>query len=563
MEREIIMTVNDDELIASQSFGGHEGEHQATVLKVEIPQSWNSAVYNYMLKLEAGGETYYTELLRPPIRFAVPQAVMREGVLYVQLRVYKGSLLIRESGICPLKIKKSLNPTTEIENKLAGLLDEAAAKYIEAAYNPPVIGSNGNWFRYDLDKKAYVDMETPARGDKGEKGETGPPGPQGLTGIQGPKGEKGETGLRGEQGPQGPEGPRGLQGVQGPAGPKGEKGEPGERGPAGVQGPQGIQGPVGPKGSPGEKGAVGPQGIQGPAGPQGVQGEQGIPGPQGPAGPKGEPGEAYDDTQLRQAVAALKPYTENQITGYTEGITAELSDAVPNTLLKSAVVRGQCTADNEAGTLVPFSPLVLNISNKNGSVENHANLPTGVQLYSTPNSQVYDTYDAITGLLTRNCAVLSIASAGWIYSYSMASTTVVWITANNYMPSKSFYMVHNGTVTTQTTDWQGKISLTVNKADVGIAAEDTAATATQKIKTYFGDAYAILPLKQPTTEQLEPIQLTIPAKQCAVICNNGYLDVTYCRDINDAYLDLLEYTTTLESRIAQLEIISTGGGGTA
>ena len=251
------------------------------------------------------------------------------------------------------------------------------------------------------------------------------------------------------------------------------------------------------------------------------------------------------------------------LTGYTEGDIAVITDGISGTLIKSAAVRGRSIVDEAAGAIAPLSPSVIVASSNDGTIENHASLPTGLQLYSTPNSQVYDTYDAITGLLTRNCAVLSIASAGWIYSYSMASTTVVWITANNYMPSKSFYMVHNGTVTTQTTDWQGKISLTVNKADVGIAAEDTAATATQKIKTYFGDAYAILPLKQPTTEQLEPIQLTIPAKQCAAICNNGYLDVTYCRDINDAYLDLLEYTTTLESRIAQLEIISTGGGGTA
>lgn len=541
MEREIILTVSDDELIASQNFGGHEGEHQATVLKIVIPQSWNSAVYNYMLKLSAGGETYYTELLRPPIRFAVPQAVMREGILYVQLKVYKGALLIRESGICPLKIKKSLNPTIEADNKLAGLLDEAAAKYIEAAYNPPVIGSNGNWFRYDLDKKAYVDMETPARGEKGEKGEIGPPGPQGLTGIQGPKGEKGDTGPKGAQGMQGPEGPRGPQGIQGPAGPKGEKGDRGEQGPAGVQGLQGPQGPAGAKGDKGETGDIGPQ---------------------GPVGPKGESGEAYDDTQLRQAVETLKPYAENQIIGYTEGITAEITDAVPNTLLKSATIRGQCTVDEATGIITPFSPSAVSINGNGGTIENHASLPTGLQLYSTPNSQVYDTYDAITGLLMRNCAVLTLASAGWIYSYSTAATSITWITANNYIPSKSYYMVHNGAVTTQTTDWQGKISLTINKADVGIAAEDTAATATQKIKTYFGDAYAILPLKQPTTEHLEPIQLTIPAKQCAVICNNGYLDVAYCRDINDVYLDLLEYTTSLESRIAQLEI-STEGGGTA
>ena len=165
MERTITLTVNDDELIASQSLGGFEGEHRATVLNIKIPQSWNSTVYNYMLKLESGGQTYYTEILRPPLRFAVPQAVMREGTLYVQLKVYQGELLIRESGLCSLKIKKSLNPTEEVDNKLAGLLDEAAAKYIEAAYNPPVIGSNGNWFRYDLTKKAYVDMGKPSRGE--------------------------------------------------------------------------------------------------------------------------------------------------------------------------------------------------------------------------------------------------------------------------------------------------------------------------------------------------------------------------------------------------------------
>lgn len=278
---------------------------------------------------------------------------------------------------------------------------------------------------------------------------------------------------------QGPEGPRGPQGIQGPAGPKGEKGDRGEQGPAGVQGLQGPQGPAGAKGDKGETGDIGPQGIQGPAGPQGEKGVQGAPGPQGPVGPKGEPGEAYDDTQLRQAVETLKPYAENQITGYTEGITAEITDGAFGTLIKSAVIRGESTVDETTGAV---NPSVIVASSNDGSIENHASLPTGLQLYSTPNSQVYDTYDAITGLLTRNCAVLSIASAGWIYSYSMASTTVVWITANNYMPSKSFYMVHNGTVTTQTTDWQGKISLTVNKADVGIAAEDTAATATQKSK---------------------------------------------------------------------------------
>lgn len=89
----------------------------------------------------------------------------------------------------------------------------------------PHIGENGNWFRWNVEKKAYEDTGSPARGPKGEKGEPG---------LQGPKGEKGETG---EQGPQGEVGPQGIQGEQGPQGKTGEIGSTGPQGPKGDIGP--------------------------------------------------------------------------------------------------------------------------------------------------------------------------------------------------------------------------------------------------------------------------------------------------------------------------------------
>ena len=269
----------------------------------------------------------------------------------------------------------------------------------------------------------------------------------------------------------------------------------------------------------------------------------------------------YADNAAESAKKKYVPYAKNQITGHAEGITAEITDGAPGTFIKSAVVRGKSAVDETTGAITPLSPAVIVASSNDGTVENHVNLPTGLQLYGTPNNQYYDTYNAITGKLTRNCGKVLLASVGWIYGYSTSAAAVTWITANNYVPSKTYYLVHNGTVSTQTTDWQGKISLTINKADAGITAEDTAAAAAQKMKAYWGEAYAVLPLKTPTTEQFEPVQLAIPTKVCAVVCNNGYLDVTYCRDIDTAYLDLLEYTTGLEARIAQLEI-STGGGET-
>lgn len=186
-------------------------------------------------------------------------------------------------------------------------------------------------------------------------------------------------------------------------------------------------------------------------------------------------------------------------------------------------------------------------------------LPEGLALYGTPGG-FKDTYDVVSGLLTSRCTKLPLAG-GWIFSYSTEADTVTWITNPYYAASKQYYLVHGGTVTTHTTDWQGKISMSVNKADAGITAEDTAATATQKIKTYFANSYAILPLKQSSAEQLAPASVQLPSGSVTVLADQGDTEAVFCRDINTAFLDLLEYTTGLEARIAQLEI-STGGGGT-
>lgn len=559
LQRMIQLRVLDDHIAAPQRVAGYEGEHMATRLVFVLPDCWKDAAYSYIIKFKVQGQPYYSEILQYPIQFDIPQTLTKEGDLFLQLKAYQGERLIRQTEVKTFQILPSIcGEFTEAEDRLSGLLDEAAAKYIEAAYNPPYIGSNGNWFRYDLAQKKYVDMAKPSRGEKGDRGEPGPAGPQGLTGIQGPKGD---TGAKGDQGPQGPEGPRGLQGIQGLAGSKGDKGDRGEQGPVGDPGPQGVQGPAGPKGDQGEKGDVGPQGIQGPVGPQGVKGERGEPGPPGPTGLKGEPGDPYDDTQLQESIMDLQPYADNQLIGYAEGREVLISDAAPETFLESAIIRGQSMVDEAATSLAPLSPQSINISGSDGLNQNQTNLPKGLELYSTPNNQYYDTYDAISGVLTRNCTVFKLMY-GWIYGYSAAAATVTWITDPLYQPGKLYYIVRADSVTSSNTvDWQGKIQILLQKSDLGVTADDTAATALQKVKAYWGDAYAVLPLKTPTVQQYQGVNIKIPAVECAVVCNNAYMDVTYCRDMNTAYLDLLEYTTGLEARIAQLEI-STGGGGT-
>ena len=50
-----------------------------------------------------------------------------------------------------------------------------------------------------------------------------------------------------------------------------------------------------------------------------------------------------------------------------------------------------------------------------------------------------------------------------------------------------------------------------------------------------------------------PASVCLPSGNATVLADQGDTEAVFCRDINGAYLDLLEYTTSLEARIAQLE----------
>lgn len=99
---------------------------------------------------------------------------------------------------------------------------EAAEKAVNAAVRQPIVGSNGNWWTWDLDTGAYVDTGIYSGGDAPYIGENGNwyVG-QTDTGVAatGPAGPAGETGPVGPVGPTGPQGPQGEIGPQGPAGP--------------------------------------------------------------------------------------------------------------------------------------------------------------------------------------------------------------------------------------------------------------------------------------------------------------------------------------------------------
>lgn len=239
---------------------------------------------------------------------------------------------------------------------------------------------------------------------------------------------------------------------------------------------------------------------------------------------------------------------------YADGSSSEISDGAAGTVFRSVIVRGK-TSVNE-GTASGISP--TKIQTLCSGDETTYPLPDGITLYSTPNDQYYDTYDAASGILTRNCAVFAM-SDGFIYGYSQSADTIVWITDPLFRPSKLYYLVKNGAVTSGTTDWQGKIQIVIPKTDAGITSTDTSAQACAKMIAYWGGAYAILPSKSPETEQYTPTEITVPEGTFTLSADYGSISASYCKDADKAHLDIIAVQLDLEGRIAQLEINSGGG----
>ena len=220
----------------------------------------------------------------------------------------------------------------------------------DAAENVPQIGSNENWYIYDVDTGLYADTGNPSRGH------TGPQGPQGIQGIQGVQGPQGTPGiteaqvsvdanigtpsvdasivgtilqlafhnLKGATGAQGPTGPTGPAGVTSASASvdnntgtpsvnvslnagalafafhnlKGADGSPGAQGPAG---PAGVTSAVATvdnnTGMPSVNVSLSSgvitfafhnlKGATGATGATGAEGPAGSTGPEGPRGPQG------------------------------------------------------------------------------------------------------------------------------------------------------------------------------------------------------------------------------------------------------------------------------------
>ena len=185
--REILITVTNNRIVASDDFAGYQGEHNATKLLFSLPDELVNADYHYSVNLTLpDGITATTPLTNHELTITNTLTV-NSGVLQVQLVITKETELIYKSGTVNLVIKKSIIPNAVIgggSGVTSAVVDDEG--YLIITLTDGTVQNAG-----------YV---------QGEKGEPGEPGPKGE---QGEKGEPGEPGPKGEQGEQGPKGDKG------------------------------------------------------------------------------------------------------------------------------------------------------------------------------------------------------------------------------------------------------------------------------------------------------------------------------------------------------------------
>lgn len=115
-QRTVILTVTDDPQTNRVAINGNDirigyaGEHLATLIKFDLPESWvsDSSIKYQILFLTSDGQKYCTDVL-DTAEFAPPSAVMVQGRLYVQVvAVDPNGEIIKKTEICKCLVEPSI-----------------------------------------------------------------------------------------------------------------------------------------------------------------------------------------------------------------------------------------------------------------------------------------------------------------------------------------------------------------------------------------------------------------------------------------------------------------------
>lgn len=191
--REIIISISDNNIVVSDDFAGYAGEHNATVLKFELPDELQNPNYKYKVNITLPDDITATASLRDMSLVLTSTLTASEGIIALQLVISEGSTLIYKSGITNLRIKPSLAPTAIIGGN--GGTDGVG---IASA----IVNEEGNLIITLTDDSeinaGYVKGADGKDGINGVDGKDGANGKDGVNGIDGKDGEKGDKGDKGD-----------------------------------------------------------------------------------------------------------------------------------------------------------------------------------------------------------------------------------------------------------------------------------------------------------------------------------------------------------------------------
>lgn len=132
VQREIIMQVQKEQLLAPQKTVGYAGEHLATLLRFELPESWiadQSLQYYVSYYVESNQKGYRTADMSWPVEAILPQVLMVEGVLDIQLNVvtYQDGVVRRmKSAVCKMTVDKSVEDNGQkVDDEMVGLVESS------------------------------------------------------------------------------------------------------------------------------------------------------------------------------------------------------------------------------------------------------------------------------------------------------------------------------------------------------------------------------------------------------------------------------------------------------
>ncbi len=189
--REIIISISNNDITTSTNFAGYAGEHNATVLKFDLPEELQNSKYKYEVNITLPDGITGKTTLSDMLLMLTSTLTAHEGDILLQLVISESSSLIYKSGILSLKIKPSLLPTAVIGGSgVDGVGIDSA-----------IVNEDGNLIITLKDNsKINAGYVKGADGKDGINGVDGRDGKDGINGIDGKDGEKGEKGDKGDKG---------------------------------------------------------------------------------------------------------------------------------------------------------------------------------------------------------------------------------------------------------------------------------------------------------------------------------------------------------------------------